>query len=100
MSAIGPKQTCSLQRTCPLLGVKRTWLVAAHMSAFDPMRTLVAAQILRSLDRLRACRLVPPHRHGYRPMSAARATQPGELPRIVDEKQIPRIMKIFSNEFL
>ena len=31
------------KRTCPLswslLGVKRTWLVAAHMSAFDPKRT-------------------------------------------------------------
>jgi hypothetical protein len=29
---------------CPLslslLGVKRTWLVATHMSAFDPKRTL------------------------------------------------------------
>jgi hypothetical protein len=27
----------SLSRS--LLGVKRTWLVAAHMSAFDPKRT-------------------------------------------------------------
>jgi hypothetical protein len=26
-----------------LLGVKRTWLVAAHMSAFDPKRTLPGA---------------------------------------------------------
>jgi len=25
-----------LHRTCPLLGVKRTSLVATHMSAFDP----------------------------------------------------------------
>jgi hypothetical protein len=33
-------------------------------------------------------------------MSAGRATQPRELPRIVDEKQIPCVMKIFSNEFL
>jgi hypothetical protein len=24
------------------MGAKRTWLVAAHMSAFDPKRTLVA----------------------------------------------------------
>jgi hypothetical protein len=28
-----------LQRTCPLLGVKRTCLFALHMSAFDPKRT-------------------------------------------------------------
>src|SRR4029450_6224267 len=27
---------------CALAGVKRTWLVAAHMSAFDPKRTLAA----------------------------------------------------------
>jgi putative tryptophan/tyrosine transport system substrate-binding protein len=25
--------------TCPLLGVKRTWLFAPHMSAYDPKRT-------------------------------------------------------------
>jgi hypothetical protein len=29
-----------LHRECPLSGVKRTWLFAAQMSAFDPMRTL------------------------------------------------------------
>ena len=28
-----------LHRTCPLLGVKRTWPFAMHMSAFDPKRT-------------------------------------------------------------
>src|SRR5215475_14496237 len=33
-------------------------------------------------------------------MSTARAAQPRELPRIVDKKQIPCVMKIFSNEFL
>src|SRR5262245_66530729 len=58
MSAFGPQQTCSfaphmsafrgkadmtgcgclLSRS--LLGVKRTWLIAAHMSASDPKRTL------------------------------------------------------------
>ena len=27
------------RRTCPLLGVKRTWLFAAQMSAYDPKRT-------------------------------------------------------------
>jgi len=26
-----------------LLGVKRTWLVAVHMSAFDPKRTYLVA---------------------------------------------------------
>src|SRR5262245_37317156 len=57
MSASGPKQTCVSAvhmsafggeadmtiGTCPLsrllLGVKRTSLFAAHMSAFDPKRT-------------------------------------------------------------
>src|SRR5262245_9485711 len=28
-----------VHRTCPLLGVKRTWLVGCKMSAFDPKRT-------------------------------------------------------------
>jgi putative tryptophan/tyrosine transport system substrate-binding protein len=28
-----------LHRTCPLSGVKRTWLVALQMSAYDPKRT-------------------------------------------------------------
>src|SRR4029079_368115 len=28
-----------LHRTCPLLGVKRTSFIAAHMSAYDPKRT-------------------------------------------------------------
>ena len=28
-----------LHRTCPLLGAKRTSLVALHMSAYDPKRT-------------------------------------------------------------
>jgi hypothetical protein len=31
-----------LQRTCPLLRVKRTWISALHMSAYDPKRTLTA----------------------------------------------------------
>ena len=39
MSAIGTKQTSLVRRTCPLLGVKRTWPFALHMSAFDPKRT-------------------------------------------------------------
>ena len=29
-----------LHRTCPLLGVKRTWRFALQMSAYDPKRTL------------------------------------------------------------
>ena len=32
-----------------LLGVKRTWLIAAHMSAYDPKRTL-AVRYGRSFD--------------------------------------------------
>jgi hypothetical protein len=57
MSAFGPKQTsasalhmsaigckadmafCGITLSRSLSGVKRTWLVAAHMSAFDPKRT-------------------------------------------------------------
>jgi hypothetical protein len=31
---------CGISLLRSLLGVKRTWLVAAHMSAFDPKRTL------------------------------------------------------------
>jgi hypothetical protein len=30
-----------LHRTCPLSGVKRTWPIAVHMSAYDPKRTSV-----------------------------------------------------------
>ena len=42
MSAIGPKQTCSCTPQMSALGgVKRTWLFATHMSAFDPKQTLV-----------------------------------------------------------
>jgi hypothetical protein len=29
----------ALRRTCPLLGVKRIWPIAVHMSANDPKRT-------------------------------------------------------------
>src|SRR5690349_3850735 len=32
-----------LHRTCPLSGVKQTWLFAVRMSAFDPKRTCVVA---------------------------------------------------------
>src|SRR5262245_50241625 len=28
-----------MHRTCPLLGVKQTWVIAPHMSANDPKRT-------------------------------------------------------------
>jgi hypothetical protein len=42
MSAFGPKRTCRKTQSMSLLGVKRTWLVAAHMSAFDPKRTSTA----------------------------------------------------------
>jgi hypothetical protein len=33
-----------------LSGVKRTWALALHMSAFDPKRTLCAASTLSVLD--------------------------------------------------
>src|SRR5262249_22959550 len=39
MSAFGPKQTCRKTQSKSLLGVKRTWLFALHMSACDPKRT-------------------------------------------------------------
>src|SRR5262249_46876686 len=50
MSAFGGKADmtgcgCLLSRS--LLGVKRTWLIAAHMSAFDPKRTLAALHVRR-----------------------------------------------------
>ena len=55
MSAIGPKQTSLVHRTCPLsgvkqtflveiplsrslLGAKRTWAIGLQMSAYDPKR--------------------------------------------------------------
>jgi hypothetical protein len=43
MSAFGAKADmafCGISLSRSLLGVKRTWLVAAQMSAFDPKRTL------------------------------------------------------------
>jgi hypothetical protein len=40
MSAIGPKRTCRKTQLRSLLGVKRTWRCAVHMSAKDPKRTL------------------------------------------------------------
>src|SRR5262245_37259707 len=39
LPAIGPKQTCRKTQSMSLLGVKRTSLFAAHMSAYDPKRT-------------------------------------------------------------
>jgi hypothetical protein len=44
MSAFGAKADmafCGISLWRSLSGVKRTWLVAAHMSAFDPKRTLI-----------------------------------------------------------
>jgi len=35
MSAIVPKQTCRKTQSMSLLGVKRTWLFALHMSACE-----------------------------------------------------------------
>ena len=39
MSAIDPKQACRKTQSMSLLGVKRTWVCALHMSAYDPKRT-------------------------------------------------------------
>ena len=36
----------TLRRTCPLLGVKRTWPAALHMSAYDPKRTFGSRRCL------------------------------------------------------
>ena len=47
----------SLHRTCPLSGVKRTWLFALHMSAYDPKRTSVNDGTMRALTWPRAVAL-------------------------------------------
>src|SRR5262245_1075441 len=47
MSAIGPKRTSpAAARTCPLVGVKRTWRFALHMSAIDPKRTCARHRLM------------------------------------------------------
>jgi hypothetical protein len=51
MPAIGPKQTCRKTQPMSLLGVKRTWVAALHMSAFDPKQTS-DADAMRSNYRL------------------------------------------------
>ena len=48
MSAFGGKADitfCGNPLSRSLLGVKRTWLCAPHMSAFDPKRTLFASAV-------------------------------------------------------
>src|SRR6478752_6556080 len=40
---------------CPLLGVKRTWPFAAHMSAFDPKRTSASPSCLPSCPGTMPC---------------------------------------------
>jgi hypothetical protein len=42
-----------------LLGVKRTWLVAAHMSAFDPKRTCGLNKRRKSETRLSRTQTIP-----------------------------------------
>ena len=44
----------ALVRFCLLSGIKRTWLIAAQMSAYDPKRTCVAALLLNQSDHLLA----------------------------------------------
>ena len=39
---------CGSPLSRSLLGVKRTWLIAAHMSANDPKRTLVSSFVCQS----------------------------------------------------
>ena len=39
MPAFGTSGHSNGSRKCPLSGVKRTWPIAPHMSAFDPKRT-------------------------------------------------------------
>jgi hypothetical protein len=41
--------TCPLSRS--LLGVKRTWVGALHMSAFDPKRTLPSNVVVSEKGR-------------------------------------------------
>ena len=41
-----------LHRTCPLLGVKRTSLFVAHMSACDPKRTFAGSRLASKRVRL------------------------------------------------
>src|SRR5262249_34432902 len=41
--SISASLLCVHSFRCPLLGVKRTWLCALHMSAFDPKRTCSVA---------------------------------------------------------
>src|SRR5262249_39748615 len=44
MCAIGPKRTFYCVAFDVASGVKRTWALAVHMSAFDPKRTLIASR--------------------------------------------------------
>src|SRR5262245_37368391 len=43
MCGFGPKRTCRKTQSMSLLGVKRTWLVAAQMSAFDAVDGAISA---------------------------------------------------------
>src|SRR5262245_7593846 len=53
-----PKQTSQRRYDkCPLSGVKRTWAGAVQMSAFDPKRTSVLAQIMSA--KYSVCVLIP-----------------------------------------
>jgi hypothetical protein len=53
-SAFGGKSGHRNHRTeCPLSGVKRTWLFAAQMSAFDPKRTWTGALHMSAYELLR-----------------------------------------------
>jgi hypothetical protein len=62
MSAFGGKADmafCEISLSRSLLGVKRTWLVAAHMSAFDPKRTFSRSLIKVLWELFRVLRDFP-----------------------------------------
>src|SRR5215475_9313368 len=44
LSFANPKRTCRKTQSMSLLGVKRTYPFALHMSAFDPKRTLLGCE--------------------------------------------------------
>src|SRR5262245_28319196 len=55
-----------------LLGVKRTWRFALHMSAFDPKRTLAAPRAERRHEPIRSCGPRGAHAHAADPDDLAR----------------------------
>src|SRR6476660_5398577 len=87
MSAIGPKQTCAVHMSAfggkahmnffknplsrSLLGVKRTWVIALHMSAFDPKRTSTSSLNVVHFEQTR------------RPDRLTLSAEPKEIPALI-----------------